>query len=90
MALSGLNRVRYLKTQACDTESGYKYLTVLACDEKVRGVSVEGCKYPLENARLSRWLQYAVSNEIEGNCALVSVRRGGIFIIESRDKADGT
>ena len=91
MALSGLNRVRYLKNSSVlIPRSGYKYLSVLACDEKVRGVSVEGCKYPLENARLSRWLQYAVSNEIEGNCALVSVRRGGIFIIESRDKADGT
>ncbi len=87
LALSGYNRVRYLKNSSVlIPRSGYKYLSVLACDDKVRGVAVEGCKFPLQNARIARRLQFAVSNEIEGNCALVSVRRGGIFIIESRDK----
>ena len=27
----------------------------------------------------------ALSNEIEKNCALITVKKGGIFIIESRD-----
>jgi thiamine pyrophosphokinase len=40
----------------------------------------------LENAKLKNTHQYAVSNEIEGNCALVEVKKGGLYIIESRDK----
>lgn len=82
----GKNRARYLRGgSALIGRSGYRYLSVIAADEKVRGVSIEGCRYPLKNATLVRRRQFAVSNEIEGNCALISVKKGGIFIIESSD-----
>ena len=81
-----MNRIRYIKsTSTLIARSGYKYLSIIAADEAVKGVSVEGCKYPLKNARLSRTNQFAVSNEILKNCALVSVKKGGLYIIESRD-----
>ena len=82
---NGYNRVRYVEnTSALIARSGFYYLSLLCVTEKAMGVSVEGCKYPLKNATLERGFQYAVSNEITGNCALVSVRRGGIYVIESR------
>ncbi len=82
----GQNRVRYLNsTSTLIPRSQYKYVSILAISEKLRGVSVEGCKYPLDNATLLRSRQYAVSNEILGNCALISVRRGECYIIESTD-----
>lgn len=82
----GKNRARFLRSgSALIGRSGYKYISVIAADEKVRGVSIEGCRYPLRGATLERRRQYAVSNEIEGNCALISVKKGGIFIIESTD-----
>ena len=84
---NGQNRVRYLNaTSTLIPRSGYRYLSLLALSEKVKGVSVEGCKYPLKNATLQRSFQYAISNEITGNCALVSVRKGGVYVIESRDR----
>lgn len=80
----GRNRIRYIKnTNEIIVRSPYKYLSVIADDEVAKGVDIEGCKYPLKNARLSRNHQFAVSNEIVGNCALVSVKKGGLFIIES-------
>lgn len=83
----GRNRVRYLRSSsALIARGGHKYLSIIAADERVRGVSIEGVRYPLKNATLTRRRQYAVSNEIVGNCALISVRRGGIFIIESSDE----
>ena len=83
---NGKNRVRYIRsTSALLARSGFKYLSIIAADDVVKGVSLEGCKYPLENAKLSRKFQYAVSNEIIGNCALVSVKRGGVWIVESMD-----
>lgn len=82
----GRNRVRYLNaTSTLIAKSGFRYLSLLTLSEKAKGVSVEGCKYPLENETLNRNFQYAVSNEITGNCALVSVRKGGIYIVESKD-----
>jgi len=82
----GNNRIRYIRSSSdLIARSGYKYLSIIAKDEKVKGLSIEGCKYSLKNATLSCKNQYAVSNEILKNCALVSVKKGGIYIIESRD-----
>jgi thiamine pyrophosphokinase len=48
-------------------------------------VEIEGVKYPLKNAQLERTFGYAVSNEITGNCCFISVRKGTLLIVESRD-----
>ena len=83
--LDGQNRARFLRsTSTLIPRSGYKYVSLLAVDPVVKGVSVEGCKYPLKKAKLTRPFQYAVSNEIQGNCALISVRKGAIYVIESK------
>ena len=85
-AVDGQNRVHYIKaSSALIARSPYKYLSLIAADEQVKRVTVEGCKYPLKNDLLKRNIQFAVSNEITGNVALISCRKGGLFIIESRD-----
>ena len=82
----GQSRVQFVRSgSALIGRSGFRYLSIIAADPKVKGVTAEGCRYPLKNATLSRRCQYAVSNEITGNCALISVKKGGIFIIESTD-----
>ena len=82
----GQSRVRYLNaTSILVARSEFRYLSLLCATDRARGVSVEGCRYPLKNATLTRTAQYAVSNEIEGNCALISVKRGALYVIESRD-----
>ena len=83
---NGHNRVRFVRNGGVIIpRSGYRFLSLIAADPVVKGVTVEGCKYPLKRARLRRTNQYAVSNEIEGNCALVEIKRGGVWIIESND-----
>jgi thiamine pyrophosphokinase len=67
--------------------SRYKYFSLIADDEKVKGIDIEGGKYPLKNAAILRKHQYAVSNEITGNCALIAVKKGGLFIVESDPRA---
>ena len=80
----GFNRVRFLRNgSTLVARSAYRYLSILAADPVVKGVDTEGLKYPLKNAKLSRLNQYAVSNEITGNCALISVKKGGILLVES-------
>lgn len=82
----GRSRARFMRSSSTLIgRSPYRYLSVVAADSKVKGVEIDGCKYPLKGGRIDRTVQYAVSNEIEGNCALISVRSGGVFIIESRD-----
>ena len=83
-ATDGYNRARYLEsTSTLIPKSGFTYLSLIAVSDKLKGVSIEGCKYPLKNAVICRDDQYAVSNEIFGNCALISVRKGACYVIES-------
>ena len=83
---NGQNRVHFFRsTSYLIARSQYRYLSLIAADEEVKGVTIEGCKYPLKKATLSRRFQFAVSNEITGNCALISVRKGGVYLIESTD-----
>ena len=80
----GQNRVRLLQSDSTILpRSGYTYVSLLALDPIVKGVEIEGVKYPLKNAKLTRTFQYAVSNELTGNCALISVKKGDLYIIES-------
>ena len=82
----GFNRARFLRNDSTILLKApqFRYFSLLAADERLRGVELDGCKYPLKNATVTRTSQFAVSNEIEGNCAFISVRRGGMWIIESR------
>ena len=83
---NGKNRIRYLRNDnVLIGRSAYKYLSVIALDPVCRGVSVEGCKYKMKDQKLERKVQFAVSNEIEGNLALVTVKKGAALVIESID-----
>ena len=83
---NGKNRVRFLRDGGVIIpRSGYRFLSLIAADPVVKGVTLEGCKYPLKKAKLTRSNQYAISNEIEGNCALIEIKRGGVWIVESKD-----
>lgn len=84
--VNGQNRVRYIRDSGfIVVRSQYKYFSLIAADEKVKGVSIEGGKYPLSKKTLLRNHQFAVSNEITKNCALITVKKGGVYIIESKD-----
>ena len=83
---NGKNRIRYVRNDnVLIGRSAYKYLSVIALDPVCKGVSVEGCKYKMKNQKLERKVQFAVSNEIEGNLALVTVKKGAALVIESMD-----
>lgn len=83
---NGKNRIRFLRNDSIIIpRSHYKYLSLIAVDRIVKGVTVQGCKYPLKKAKLFRLHQYAVSNELTGNCAFIDIPKGGAYIIESID-----
>ena len=82
----GKNRVRFIRNSgAILPRSQYRYFSLIAADETVMGITLDGCWYPIKNGRISRRDQWAISNEITGNCALVEIKRGGVWVIESLD-----
>lgn len=83
----GNNRVRLLENGSVTIRaSAFRYFSLITLDRTAEGVSITGAKYPLTEAVLSRDFQYAVSNEVVGDCATVTVRSGSLLIIESGNR----
>ena len=84
--VNGQNRVRFVRDSgAIIVRSAYKYFSVVTLDAVAKKVSIEGAKYSLDKKDIERGFQFAVSNEIVKNAALITVKKGGVYIIESRD-----
>lgn len=84
---NGKNRIRYIEaTSTLIPRSYFKYLSLIPRTDKIKGVTILGCKYQLENASLTKASQgLTVSNEITENCAFIAVKKGGLLIVESSD-----
>ncbi|MDE6615865.1 MAG: thiamine diphosphokinase [Lachnospiraceae bacterium] len=68
-------------------DSRLKYISVYPLTDKVTGVSLQGVKYPLEDAVLEKGGSTTVSNEFATNAgeAVVSLDTGILIVIQSGD-----
>ncbi|MDO5156228.1 MAG: thiamine diphosphokinase [Eubacteriales bacterium] len=85
------NRIQLLSSQGrqnCkiskETQWG-KYVSFIAMSEQVKGFTLEGMAYPLDDAIISQGSSLTVSNEIEDEYGKITVKEGNVWIIESRD-----
>ena len=84
----GKNRVRYLKERSSFliAKSEYKYFGLIPTEKEVKGVTIDGAKYTIKNAKLTKSNpSFAISNEVLENFAMVSCKKGGLFVIESKE-----
>lgn len=57
------------------------YVSVLAADTVVEGVTLTGLKYPLNNATITNEFPIGVSNEFQGIESSIVIQKGTAFII---------
>lgn len=85
----GRNRVRLMKASGearhMSVAPGYKYLSLISLTDRCEDVSISGVFYPLDGVELTRSYSYAVSNEITKDAAHITLGRGVMLVIESRD-----
>ena len=82
----GRNRVRIMESgEELTIKRGYKYLSLVGLTDTCEGVSISGVFYPLKDAVLERKYAFAVSNEITADAAEISLSKGILLVIESRD-----
>ena len=82
---NGRVRARFVKDDGVllVRDSHFRYFSIIPVSDKVKGVTIEGGKYPLKNATLYRKdVGFSISNEIEKNAALISIRSGSVWILE--------
>lgn len=82
---NGRNAVRYIQNQSVTIKKRYKYISLLAYPSDARGVSISGTEYPLDNAVLELDVPYAVSNSITDSECTVTVKDGGLLVVESHE-----
>ena len=61
------------------------FISILPVKGDAKGVTLEGMKYPLEDAYVGCFSSLGVSNEIYEEVARISVKDGTLLVIESRD-----
>ena len=81
------NRIRMIDScvEIKKEEQFGSFLSVLPVKGDAKGVTLEGMKYPLQNADIACFSSLGVSNEITDEVAKVSVEQGVLLVIESRD-----
>lgn len=67
------------------TKGWYEQVSLLPLSGTVRGITLEGFLYPLENAELAVGQSLGISNVIIGTSASIRIREGLLLVIQSRD-----
>lgn len=65
-------------------DPSFRYISLLPLDEALRGVYLEGAKYPLQNAVVPRWTTLGVSNEFAEETLTLTCQEGRGLLIQSR------
>lgn len=85
--LDSYNRIYLVKenTQLVKDKTYGKYISFLPLTTTVKGITLKGFQYPLNNASLSVGLSLGISNEIVEDMATIELKEGILIVIESRD-----
>lgn len=62
------------------------YLSVFSYTPSCEGVTLTGVKYPLTGARLTNWFPLGLSNEISAERAQITVEKGTLVVVVSKDR----
>lgn len=79
------NEIRFVGpgVHRLDQDTRFRYVSLLPLDEVLRGVSLEGAKYPLRDAEVPRWTTLGISNEFAAEVFTLTLREGRGLLIRS-------
>lgn len=80
------NEIELINNQLIiEKNSIYKYISIMPLTTQVKGVTITGMKYPLENHTLTIGNSLGVSNEQIEKMAKIIIKEGILIVIKSRD-----
>ncbi len=86
--LGSTNNIRLLlpdTMKKIEKSSRFVYVSFLPFTELVEGITVKGFKYPLKNAKMKLGTPFGISNELIDSYGTISIEKGILLIIESKD-----
>jgi thiamine pyrophosphokinase len=66
--------------------NSYPFISLLPFSQVVSGVTLEGFKYPLQDAVLSWGESIGISNELTGQEGTITIKSGDLLVIQAKDK----
>lgn len=79
------NEILFVKNSVILSKSGtFPYLSLIPISQEVV-VSVKGTKYELSDKKINRDQTIAISNRISGNRCQITVQRGKLIVVRSKD-----
>ena len=81
------NRIRMVDKSICieKTEQFGEFVSLIPYSGEVKGVTLKGFKYPLDNFTMGSFSSLGISNEIVEDMAEIFLEKGILLVIESRD-----
>jgi len=81
------NRIRMINQSICLTKSEQfgNFVSLLPYSGEVKGVTLKGFKYPLEDFTMGSFSSLGISNEIVEEKAEILFEEGVLLVIEARD-----
>lgn len=79
------NEIRLIRERIELKREAAAYVTLLPMSGNAAGVSTKGLRYPLHDAVLNAGSSWGVSNEFSDDTAVVTVKKGYLLVIVSRD-----
>lgn len=62
-----------------------KYISVFSYMEPVKGLTMKGFKYPVENAEVTGFNTLTVSNELVEDCGTITIESGYLIVMQTKD-----
>lgn len=66
-------------------KNDYKYISLVPLTDQVSGITTKGLKYPLSGYTMKKGISIGVSNEFIEDQAEISIEKGILMVIRSRD-----
>jgi len=80
------NNEIHIVTDFIEFKGGPKdFLSIIPITEKVTGITLKGLEYPLVDATFEMGSCLGVSNAFKETCASVSIKKGALIVIKSKD-----
>lgn len=85
--VDGHNRIQMVNAKLeIEKEKQYgRYVSLIPFTTTVEGVTCRGMKYPLENYIMGGFCSLGISNEIVDSKAVITVSKGVLIVVESKD-----
>ena len=81
------NRIHMISSELTiekDNQYG-TYVSLVAFTDRVKGITVKGFKYPLQDGELTNLVSLGISNELVAEKGTIAISEGLLLVIESKD-----